>query len=256
MTHELGVYDDPYAPTLLSKAGEPFEGETLVEFDSYGAPIHFFDERKAAQRTSRIVAWFRAVEFDGELLPRYYPVFCDCANPALNSECNYWRPKGGRSNLYSDAAIALGRLPRKGDKLRPSKLFRDKLFKAQISVVKSDRGGKPIPRPLWHSRLGRLLELEAGGPASSLPDPSTSTDTSPSSATKTSAFPTTKMARDNSISEEEFPASPRRVCTSSSSHEGRVPGSVEPRGPVMALEVGGDAESTIRESDARGSGGK
>jgi hypothetical protein len=196
MTQELGVYDDPHAPVLLPGAGNPFEGDALVEFVSAGPPIHFFDERKLASRSSRIVAWFRIVEFGGEQLPRYYPVICQCEKPLLNTECKRWKPKGGRSNLYGDAAVALGRLPKKGDKLVPSKLFRGKLFRAAISVVRSNRKGEPLPHPQWHSRLGNLKELEAGGGTSACLDPDTHSNSFPLPITKTSPFPTTKDGND------------------------------------------------------------
>jgi hypothetical protein len=188
MTREVGVYDDPQAPTLLSKDGIPFEGETLVEFVSAGAPIHFFDERKAAQRSSRIVAWFRAIEFDRQQLPRYYPVICTCDKPHMNTECKQWRPKkGARSNLGGDAAIALGRLPKNGESLKPSSLFRNKLFKADVAVVRSDRSGKPLPPPRWHSKLGSLTKLEAGGLSTSSHPVS-----HPDSCSDSDAFPLTK----------------------------------------------------------------
>src|SRR4030095_14523970 len=195
MTREVGVYDDPHAPTLLSKDGIPFEGETLVEFVSAGAPIHFFDERKAAQRSSRIVALFRAVEFDGVELPRYYPVRCLCEKPYPNTECKPWKPKGGRSSLFGDAAIALGRLRKNGESLIPLRLFRKKLFKAEVSVVISDRSGKPLPSPRWYSRLGSLTKLEAGGLSTSpyaFSHPDSCSDSDAFPVTKTIAVTTTK----------------------------------------------------------------
>lgn len=208
MTREVGVYDDPHAPTLLTRDGVPFEGETRVEFVSAGAPIHFFVERKAARQSSRIVARWRAIEFEGQELPGYYPVFCECERPAINSECTPWKPKGGRSNLHGDAAVALGRLPRNGDKLIPSRLFRGKVFKAAVRVVKTDRNGKPRPPECWHSCLGRLTRLEAGGSASPSTCPVTSSfsssDPYASSVTKTSTVPTTKMAESMSPSEKDF----------------------------------------------------
>jgi hypothetical protein len=191
MTRELGVYDDPHAPVLLSSGDRPLEGETLVELVSAGPPIHFFDERKLATRSSRIVARFRAVEFYGEQLPRYYPVICECERPVLNTECKSWKPKGGRSSLHRDASVALGRLPRKGDRLLPSKLFRNKLFRAEIFVVRQNRKGESLPRSQWHSRLGRLIALEAGG-ASRFSNPDSHSNSPPFPVTKTSPFPTTK----------------------------------------------------------------
>ena len=193
MSREVGVYDDPHAPRLLpGEDGTPFEDETVVEFASASNPIHFFHERKAAQPSSRIVAYFRAVGFNGAELPRYYPVFCDCDRPVLNSECTRWRPKGGRSNLFGDAAVALGRLPKKGDKLVPAMLFRGKLFKAEIQVVNTDRSGKPLPPSRWHSRLGSLTRLEAGGGPSTSSNPSPQTNSSSYSDSK--AFPVTKTS--------------------------------------------------------------
>src|SRR5262249_27481711 len=148
--------------------GQPFDGETVVEFVSAGKPIHFFNERNAVRRSSRIVAWFRIIEFDGALLPRYYPVICQCDRPAVNTECKLWRPKGGRSNLHIDAAVALGRLPKRGDKLVPARLFTGKLFRAEVATVELDRDKKFLPSSSRYSRLGRLTWLVAGGKA--LPD--------------------------------------------------------------------------------------
>ncbi len=195
MSREVGVYDDPHAPRLLSSDdGTPFEGETIVEFISAGNPIHFFDERKVAQPSSRIVAYFCAVGFKRAELPRYYPVICACGRPIPNTECTRWKPKGGRSHLFRDAAVALGRLPKKGEKLVPSKLFQRKLFLAHVEIVKSDRKSRSLPEQCWHSRLGTLTRLEAGGEAS--PDTLSDSSSCPLSKafpfTKTSPIPTTK----------------------------------------------------------------
>jgi hypothetical protein len=194
MTRENGVYDDPHPPTLLSKDGGPFEGEALVEFISAGAPIHFFIGKHAAKGDARIVAWFCLVDFGGLELPRYYPVICQCDKPALNTECKRWKPKGRSSSLYGDAAVALGRLPKNGEKLVPSKLFPGKLFREEVVVVETDRNGKPLPGPRWHSRLGSLVSLVAGGGTSppSSSSSSTSSNSNPSSHPIPDAFPVPK----------------------------------------------------------------
>lgn len=171
MIQEPGVYDETFTPVLLARDGLPFEGETLVEFVASTLPIHFFDDRNASRRSSRMVVCFRAVAFDGLVVPRYYPVICLCDRPAQNGECRNWKPKGFRSNLCRDASIALGRLVRRGDKLTPKRLFAGKLFSAEAEIVRTDRHRKLLPQPLWHSKLGRLTGLVAGANCLSSPVP-------------------------------------------------------------------------------------
>lgn len=161
----VGVVTEGHPAVLLTEAdGHPIEGAAEVEFDEAEGPFHFFNDGSA-----RWVVHFR-VTGRGESIPAYFPVVCRCVAPRQNSTCSTWIPKGSRSALCRAAAVALGRLVRKGDRMHPRALFSGKLFKAEIEVVKVGRNAdrrtrKPVllPPACWYSKVAKLLELLAGG---------------------------------------------------------------------------------------------
>lgn len=160
-----GIFDQRFPAVLITGPdGEPFEGQKEVEFVEAVGPLHLFRDRSA-----RYIVYFRICESQS-VLPVFFPVRCRCLRAILNRRCPTWRPKGHRSNLAIAAAVALNRLPRKGERLIPIRLFKGRIFLAQIGTVRNGRGVDPEtkqpekqPRAAWYSKVHRLLELRAGG---------------------------------------------------------------------------------------------
>ncbi len=154
---------------FLTRDGRPFEGETRVQFLSARGPFHFFGA-SARHTDPRFVVKFSALDFDGTTLQRYYPVRCLCLKPRQGTDCTSWRVKGSRSGLCQDGAVALGRLPQRGDNLDPRRLFAGRIFRGVVAVVKTGQHRDPrtrrpeeLPETAWYSKIARLIAVDAGG---------------------------------------------------------------------------------------------
>jgi hypothetical protein len=162
-------------PVLLRNPDRTaFEGVTPFEFVTAFPATHMF----TGADPSKLLAHFRAIDFEGKLLPKWWAVECRCprverrdgtfSSPPLKSPCPSWQPKGPRSDLYRDATIGFGTFPAMRDLCDPAAFCEGRLISAQVEVVKeTQRFGsskrRHLPEALWHSRVGCFVRLAAGG---------------------------------------------------------------------------------------------